>query len=66
MENRKKMTDAAYKKAVEAANSIESLFSVSEKMLSVIASVFEKLEEVTPLMLQKLLYLRFWKEQKMC
>jgi len=56
MENRKKMTDAAYKKAVEAANSIESLFSVSEKMLSVIASVFEKLEEVTPLMLQKLLY----------
>jgi uncharacterized phage-associated protein len=56
MENRDKLTDAAYRKAMAAADSIESLFSVSEKMLSVIAYVFEKLEEVTPLMLQKLLY----------
>lgn len=55
-ENRGKITDAAYKKAMEAADSLESLFSVSEKMLRVIAYVFEKLEEVTPLMLQKLLY----------
>lgn len=54
--NRGKLTDAAYKKAMAAAESIESLFSVSDKMLSVIAYVFEKLEEVTPLMLQKLLY----------
>lgn len=56
MENREKLTDAAYKKAMAAADSIESLFSVSDKMLRVIACVFEKLEEVTPLMLQKLLY----------
>lgn len=56
MENRDKLTDAAYRKAMAAADSIESLFSVSEKMLRVIAYVFEKLEEVTPLMLQKLLY----------
>ena len=35
---------------------MERLFSVSEKMLRVIAYVFEKLEEVTPLMLQKILY----------
>lgn len=56
MENREKLTDAAYKKAMVSAGSIESLFSVSEKMLRVIAYVFEKLEEVTPLMLQKLLY----------
>lgn len=56
MENRGKLTDAAYKKAMAAADSIESLFSVSEKMLRVIAYVFEKLEEVTPLMLQKILY----------
>lgn len=55
-ENRGKITDAAYKKAMAAADSLESLFSVSEKMLRVIAYVFEKLEEVTPLMLQKLLY----------
>ncbi len=56
MENRKKLTDAAYRKAMAAADSIEDLFSVSEKMLRVIAYVFEKLEEVTPLMLQKMLY----------
>lgn len=55
-ENRNKLTDAAYKKAIAAANSMESLFSVSEKMLRVIACVFEELEEITPLMLQKLLY----------
>ncbi|MCI2132600.1 MAG: DUF4065 domain-containing protein [Eubacterium sp.] len=56
IKNHEKLTDAAYKKAMAAADSIESLFSVSEKMLRVIAYVFEKLEEVTPLMLQKLLY----------
>ncbi|MCR5249241.1 MAG: DUF4065 domain-containing protein [Lachnospiraceae bacterium] len=55
-ENREKLTDAAYRKAFAAAESMEGLFSVSDKMLSVIAYVFEKLEEVTPLMLQKLLY----------
>ena len=55
-ENRDKLTDAAYRKAVAAADSIMSLFSVSGKMLRVIVRIFEKLEEVTPLMLQKLLY----------
>ena len=56
MENREKLTDAAYRKAFAAAESIERLFSVSDKMLRVIAYIFEKLEEVTPLMLQKMLY----------
>lgn len=56
VENQGKLTSAAYKKAMAAADSVESLFSVSDKMLRVIAYVFEKLEEVTPLMLQKLLY----------
>ena len=56
MDNRGKLTTAAYKKAMAAADSVERLFSVSDKMLRVIAYVFEKLEEVTPLMLQKLLY----------
>ena len=54
--NRDKLTEAAYKKAMAAVNSTLSLFSVSEKMLQVIACVFERLEEVTPLMLQKVLY----------
>lgn len=53
---KKQLTDAAYRKAFIAAESIESLFSISDKMLRVIAYIFEKLEEVTPLMLQKLLY----------
>ena len=55
MENREKLTDAAYRKAFAAAESIERLFSVSDKMLRVIAYIFEKLEEITPLMLHKLL-----------
>ena len=55
-EHRQKLTDAAYRKAFAAAESMGRLFSVSEKMLRVIAYIFEKLEEVTPLMLQKLLY----------
>ncbi len=55
-ENKEKIASAAYNKAMEAATQLENLFSVSTKMLRVIAYVFERLEEVTPLMLQKLLY----------
>lgn len=56
LENKEKIADTAYSKAVKAADELDNLFSVSEKMLRVIAYVFERLEEVTPLMLQKLLY----------
>lgn len=55
-ENKEKIAPAAYNKAMEAAVQLENLFSVSAKMLRVISYVFERLEEVTPLMLQKLLY----------
>lgn len=55
-ENHGKITESAYKKAMAEAESVEHLFSVSKEMLRVIAYLFEKLEEVTPLMLQKLLY----------
>lgn len=55
-ENKDKIAPAAYNKAMEAATHLKNLFSVSDKMLRVISYVFEKLEEVTPLMLQKLLY----------
>ena len=54
--NRDKISDTAYNKAYDAAVSIQKLFSVSDKMLECIAYLFEQLEEVTPLMLQKLLY----------
>ena len=56
VKHRERITDAAYKKALAAADSLLHLFSVSEKMLRVISYVFDQLEEVTPLMLQKLLY----------
>lgn len=55
-ENKEKMASAAYNKSIEAATQLENLFLVSDKMLRVISYLFEKLEEVTPLMLQKLLY----------
>lgn len=54
--NKEKIASAAYNKAMEAATQLENLFSVSDKMLRVISYVFERLEEVTPLMLQKLIY----------
>lgn len=54
--NKEKIADAAYSKAMTAAEQLENLFSVSDKMLRVIYYVFQQLEEVTPLMLQKLLY----------
>ena len=56
LENKEKIAPAAYKKAFEAATQMENLFSVSESMLRIIAYIFYRLEEVTPLMLQKLLY----------
>lgn len=55
-ENREKIADTAYHKAMDAAAGLEELFSVSDNMLRVIAYIFERLEEVTPLMLQKLIY----------
>ena len=54
--NRAKVGETAYAKSMAAATSLEKLFSVSNKMLRAIAYIFNKLEEVTPLMLQKLLY----------
>lgn len=54
--NREKLTNTAYKKAMGSVESIEKLFSVSGKMLRVIAYLFHCLKEITPLALQKLLY----------
>lgn len=56
VENREKVGDAAFNKAMAAATSLENLFTISDKLLSVVAYIFATLEEVTPLMLQKLLY----------
>lgn len=56
MENREKIAETAYNKAMSAAEDLENMFSVSSKMLQIISYVFETLEEVTPLTLQKILY----------
>ena len=55
-ENKDRIATVAYNKAFKAATQLENLFSVSNRMLRVISCVFEELEEVAPLMLQKLLY----------
>ena len=55
-ENKEKIDSTAYNKAYAAATQLELFFSASDKMLGVIAYLFESLEEITPLMLQKLLY----------
>ena len=55
-ENKDKIAPTAFKKSMEIINKLEDLFSISGEMVSVISYIFKKLEEVTPLMLQKLLY----------
>lgn len=54
--NREKVGETAYKKAMKAVAELKNLFNVSEKLLMSISYIFEQLEEVTPLALQKLLY----------
>lgn len=56
-ENKNKITSASYKKSQEAVSNLQELFVLSDKMRQVIAYLFKGLNEVTPLMLQKLLYL---------
>ena len=55
-ENRKKIGETAYKKAMQAAKELEPVFALSEKMLLTISYIFRKAGEVAPLALQKLLY----------
>lgn len=55
-ENESKIAPSAYKKAMRAATKLESQFAISPAMIQVISYIFNNLEEVTPLMLQKLLY----------
>lgn len=56
IKNKGKIAAVSFNKAMSVATQMENQFSVSDKMLQVIAYVFEELEEVTPLMLQKILY----------
>jgi uncharacterized phage-associated protein len=56
LENKDKIASSAYNKAFEAASELGKLVSVSDKMLNTISYIFNKLEEITPLTLQKILY----------
>lgn len=55
-ENADKLGETVYKKAIRAAKKIAGLFCVSDKMLLTISYIFEQMQEITPLALQKLLY----------
>lgn len=55
-ENAERMGEIAYKKAIQAADKIAGLFCVSDKMLLTLSYIFDQMQEITPLALQKLLY----------
>lgn len=55
-ENKDKIGDTAYRKALNAAEEVAPIFALSEKMLLTISYIFKRAEEVTPLALQKMLY----------
>ena len=55
-ESRSAIGETAYKKAMAALKRVERLFELSESMRGCISYIFARLEEVTPLALQKLLY----------
>jgi len=54
--NKNKMGLVAYRKAMQEAQELKRLFGISKRMLLTISYIFEKMEEITPLALQKILY----------
>lgn len=56
LENKDKIAMSAFKKSMTKVNELKNIFTVSNKMIGVISYIFERMDEVTPLMLQKLLY----------
>lgn len=56
-ENAEKIGETAYRKSMKAARELDATFAmVSDKMLLTISYIFERMGEITPLALQKLLY----------
>lgn len=54
--NAEKLGETAYKKSIQAAEILAGLFCVSDKMLLTISYIFDQMQEITPLALQKILY----------
>lgn len=55
-ENYDKLGDTAFKKAINSIKELKPISSLSQNMILAISYIFKKVEEVTPLALQKLLY----------
>ncbi len=55
-QNRDKVGETAYRKAVKQIKELKRLFNVSDTMLTCVAYIFNQMQEVTPLALQKILY----------
>lgn len=55
-ENKDKIGETAYQKAIKCAKKLNDMFNVSSKLLSTISYIFEETIELTPLALQKILY----------
>lgn len=55
-ESRDKIGETAYKKAMTRAEELKEFFSLSEKMILTISYIFARVQEITPLALQKVLY----------
>lgn len=56
IQNREKVGETAYRKAIRSVEELKELFKISDQMLVTIAYIFEQMQEVTPLALQKILY----------
>lgn len=54
--NKKRIGAVAYNKAMESAKELKKMFDISKKMLVTLSYIFENMQEVTPLALQKILY----------
>lgn len=55
-ENAEKIGITAYKKAIKAAEEIAGMFCLSNNLILTLSYIFEQMQEVTPLALQKILY----------
>lgn len=54
--NAEKLGNSTYKKSMKAVSNLKDLFNISDEMRMAIAHVFNEVQEITPLALQKMLY----------
>lgn len=54
--NAEKLGNSAYKKSMKSVSDLKALFDISDEMRMTIAHIFNEVQEITPLALQKMLY----------